>query len=47
MRELSIVREEIKVMRAQLRNLEISINYSIVSIEILRKIKERVCRIIV
>jgi len=32
MRELSIVREEIKVMRAQLRNLEISIYYSIVSI---------------
>ncbi|MCL7391524.1 MAG: DUF4349 domain-containing protein [Thaumarchaeota archaeon] len=37
MRELSVVREEIEVMKAQLRNLEISISYSTVTIEISEK----------
>jgi len=41
MRELSKVREEIEVMKAQLRNLEINVSYSTVAIEISEKELEK------
>jgi predicted Holliday junction resolvase-like endonuclease len=39
MRELSKVREEIEVMEAQLRNLEMSISYSTITIEISEEVR--------